>query len=684
MSTNPLVEANELPPFQSITAEQVEPAIRALVEANRQSLESLLASIKQPTWDSLVAPFEAQEDHLSQAWSPIGHLNSVMNSEALREGYTRALQLLTEYSTEVSQNPALYEAYQALADSEEYKSLSQAQQKTIEHSLRDFKLAGVALPAEKKARYAEIKQRLSELSTQFSNNVLDATQGWYKVINDEDELAGLPETALAMAEQAASSKNIDGYVLTLDIPSYLAVMTHADNRELRHEMYRAYCTRASSEGLAVGDKDPGQWNNDELIRETLRLRHEIAQLLGFNNYAERSLATKMANTPEEVVSFLTDLAEKALPAAKQEFAQLTLFAKEHYDVEILEAWDVAYYSEKQRQAIFNISEEELRPYFPAAKVIDGLFTVASRLFNISFKKDETVETWHADADFYRVLRDGKAIAGFYFDIYARENKRGGAWMDECRVRRATADGVQLPVAYLTCNFMAPTKEKPSLLTHNEVTTLFHEFGHGLHHMLTQIDCPAVSGINGVPWDAVELPSQFLENWCWEEEVIPLISAHYKSGEPLPKDLLDKLLKAKNYQSAMQTVRQIEFSLFDFRLHWEYNPENPRDPQALLDEVREQVAVTTPPSYNKFQNSFSHIFAGGYAAGYYSYKWAEVLSSDAFSLFEENGIFDSETATSFLENILQRGGSDEAMTLFTQFRGREPDIDPLLRHTGISK
>lgn len=683
-SSNPLLSLATLPPFNEIRPDHVLPAIEQIIEDNQTALSRQLSELSNVSYDLLVEALEEREDRLSRAWSPVGHLNAVMNSPDLRTVYAQAQQKLTEYSTALAQNEALYQAFEKLAASEEFKTLSAAQQKTVNNTLRDFRLAGVALPAEKKKRYGEIKQRLSELSTQFANNVLDATQGWYKQVDDVAALRGLPESALDSARQAAKARNLPGYLLTLDAPSYIAVMTYADDRALREEVYRAYVTRASSRGVAVGDQDPAVWDNQPLMEEILALRHELAQLLGFANYAERSLATKMAKTPQEVVDFLTGLAEKSRPAAEEEFAELKLFAAQHYGQEDLAAWDVAYYSEKQRQALFDFSEEEMRPYFPAAKVVSGLFEVVRRLFDVTVEEDPEVRTWHKDASYYRVLRNGKLIAGFYLDLYARDNKRGGAWMDECRVRRKTADGLQLPVAYLTCNFTPPTDERPSLLTHSEVTTLFHEFGHGLHHMLTQIDCASVSGINGVAWDAVELPSQFLENWCWQAEVIPMISAHYQTGEALPQEMLEKLLKAKNFQAAMHMVRQLEFAIFDFRLHLEYNPDSPRDIHSLLDEVRSQVAVVIPPSFNSFQNSFSHIFAGGYAAGYYSYKWAEVLSADAFSRFEEEGIFNEETALSFRQNILEKGGSEEALDLFVAFRGREPNPQALLRHSGIEE
>lgn len=683
-SDNPLLSSDALPAFDQIQPDHVLPAIESIIQDNQTALSEQLSRLTEISYNVLVEELESREDRLARAWSPVGHLNAVMNSPELREVYARAQQKLTEYSTALAQNEALFKAFEQLAASAEFEKLSTAQQKTVTNALRDFRLAGVALPPEQKKRYGEIKRRLSELSTRFANNVLDATQGWYKHVESAEGLKGLPDSALENARQAAKARNLSGYVITLDAPSYIAVMTHADDRSLREELYRAYVTRASSRGLAVGDQDPRAWDNQPLMEEILALRHELAQLLGFANYAERSLATKMAKSPQEVMDFLSALAEKSRPAAQEEFEQLKLFAEMHYGMKELAAWDIAYYSEKQRQALFDFSEEELRPYFPAPKVLDGLFAVAGRLFDISIEEDPAVKTWHPDASYYRVLRNDEVIAGFYLDLYARDNKRGGAWMDECRVRRKTTDGLQLPVAYLTCNFMPPTDSRPSLLTHSDVTTLFHEFGHGLHHMLTQIDCPSVSGINGVAWDAVELPSQFLENWCWQEEVIPMISAHYETGEPLPKEMLQKLLKAKNFQAAMQMVRQLEFAIFDFRLHLEYDPEAPRDIQSLLDEVRSQVAVVIPPSYNAFQNSFSHIFAGGYAAGYYSYKWAEVLSSDAFSRFEDEGIFNEETALSFRENILEKGGSEEPLDLFVRFRGREPSPQALLRHSGIEE
>ncbi|HCS66041.1 MAG TPA: oligopeptidase A [Cellvibrio sp.] len=680
--TNPLLAHHTLPPFSSIAAEQVTPAISELIEQGRAQLAQLLTDLPSPAWDTLVAPLEEQGDKLDQAWAPVSHLNSVVNSEELRKAYTESIALLTDYSTEFSQNEALYKAYQQLADSEEFAQLTQAQQQTINNALRDFRLGGVALNAADKKRFGDIQKRLSELSTQFSNNVLDATQAWFKHFESADALAGLPESALAQAAQAAAQKELPGYVITLDFPSYYAVIMYADNRALREEIYTAYVTRAS----ALSKKSDGtpitEFDNTALIAETLALRHELAQLLGFANYAERSLASKMAESPAQVLEFLTELAQKSKPYAERDYAELCEFAARNGCADV-QSWDTTYFSEKLRVEKYSVSQEELRPYFPAEKVIAGMFEVVRRLFGVEVKQIAEFDTYHPDVRFYHIFKNGEQVASFYLDLFARDKKKGGAWMADCRVRRKTATGVQLPVAFLTCNFTPPVGTTPSLLTHDEVTTLFHEFGHGLHHMLTQIDVAAVSGINGVAWDAVELPSQFMENWCWEPEAIPLISGHYQTGEPLPQLLLDKMLAAKNFQSGLQMIRQIEFSLFDFRLHAEYNPTAPQSAQDVLNQVRAQFAVIKPPAFNRFENSFSHIFAGGYAAGYYSYKWAEVLSADAYSRFEEEGIFNAQTGESFLQEILQQGGSRAPMDLFKNFRGREPNIDALLRHSGIT-
>lgn len=672
---NPLLESSELPPFSKILPEHVKPAIEAIIADNEKAVASLLASGTGIGWRSLQEPLDQLDDRLGQAWSPVGHMNAVVNSEALREAYNGCLPLLSEYSTRLGQNRQLFEAYQSLADSADFNQLDSAQQKVINDNLRDFRLAGVALEDDKKTRYGEIKKQLSELTSKFSDNVLDATMAWSKLITDESELAGLPESALAGARQLAESKEKEGWLLNLDFPSYFPVMTYCDNRELRKEVYTAFSTRASDQG-----PNGGAFDNTENIREILKLRHELARLLGFENYAEYSLATKMAESPDKVVEFLQDLAAKSKLQAEKELAELTAFAKAEFGIEGLEAWDVGYYGEKLRQQRYAISQEELRPWFPAEKVIAGMFDVVNRLFGIEFETVDNVDTWHKDVRFFNITRQGEVIGRFYLDLYAREHKRGGAWMDVCRSRWKLDDKLQLPVAYLTCNFTPPVGDKPALLTHDEVVTLFHEFGHGLHHMLTRVDYAAISGISGVAWDAVELPSQFMENWCWEKDGLAIISGHFDTGEPLPEAKLNKLLAAKNFQSAMMMVRQLEFSLFDFKLHKEYR--DSIDVQSVLDEVRKQVAVVIPPSFNRFQNSFSHIFAGGYAAGYYSYKWAEVLSADAFSRFEEEGIFNRETGESFLHEVLEKGGSAEPMELFVNFRGREPEIDALLRHSGI--
>ena len=675
--SNPLLQTSELPPFSSIKPEHVKPAVEEIIADSEKAIEKLLSEEKTFNWATLQEPMDALDERLSQAWSPVGHMNAVVNSDALRDAYNGCLPLLSEYSTKMGQNKALYDAYVALSEAGDFDALDKAQKKVINNNLRDFKLAGVALPEEKKVRYGEIKKRLSEITSKFSDNVLDATMAWSKLVTDESELSGLPESALAGAKQLAQAKgNNEGWLFNLDFPSYLPVMTYADNRELRKEVYTAFSTRASDQG-----PNAGEFDNTDNINEILKLRHELAQLLDFNNYAEYSLATKMADSTDKVLEFLEDLAAKSKPQAEKELAELQAYAKEEFGAEDLQAWDITYYGEKLRQQRYAISQEELRPWFPAEKSVDGMFSVVEKLYGITFEQVEGIDVWHKDVRFFNVCRDGEVIGRFYLDLFAREHKRGGAWMDVCRGRHTLNDTVQLPVAYLTCNFTPPVGDQPALLTHDEVVTLFHEFGHGLHHMLTKVDYAAVAGISGVAWDAVELPSQFMENWCWEEEGLALISGHFETGEPLPKDKLDKLLAAKNFQSAMMMVRQLEFSLFDFKLH--KNVADGQSVQAVLDEVRKQVAVIVPPAFNRFQHGFSHIFAGGYAAGYYSYKWAEVLSADAFSKFEEDGIFNRETGESFLHEILEKGGSAEPMELFVNFRGREPQVDALLRHSGIA-
>ncbi len=679
LQDNPLFTMTGLPPFSKITPAHVEPAVKAAIELCRESIEQVLAQGAPYTWDSLVIPLEESDDKLNRIFSPVSHLNGVLNSEELRQAYEACLPALSEYSTWVGQNADLYQAYQQIADSAEFKQLTDVQQKVINDALRDFKLSGIALAPEQQQRYGEISKRLSELGSNFSNNVLDATAGWTKVITDEKELAGLPQSAIDAAKAMAQDKELDGYLFTLDFPSYLPVLTYADNAKFREEMYTAFSTRASDQG-----PNANQWDNSDVINETLALRHELAQLLGFDSFADKSLATKMAEKPQQVVDFLEDLAAKSKPQAERDLAELKAFAKEHYNATDLQVWDMAYYGEKLKQHTYAISDEELRPYFPEDKAVAGLFEVVSRLYGLTITEQTDVDVWHKDVKFYNISdRNGEHRGGFYFDLYARQNKRGGAWMADCLDRRIKASGeLQDPVAFLTCNFNKPVGDKPALFTHDELVTLFHEFGHGLHHMLTKIDISAVSGISGVPWDAVELPSQFLENWCWQEEALAFISGHFETGEPLPKAMLDKLLAARNYHSAMQMIRQLEFSLFDFKLHLNFDSQTGARVGEVLDEVRQQYSVVIPPSFNRFQHGFSHIFAGGYAAGYYSYKWAEVLSADAFSRFEDEGIFNRETGLSFLESVLEQGGSQEPMALFKNFMGREPKVDALLRHSGI--
>ena len=678
--SNPLLTMSGLPPFAQIKPEHVEPAIDSLLAENRRTVEQLLSGTNNYTWDNLVQPLEDMDDRLSRAWSPVSHMNSVMNSEALRDAYNACLPKLSEYGTEMGQNVGLYEAYKAVKDSSDYDRLDTAQKKVIENALRDFHLSGVDLPNDKKDRFKEIRQQLSQLTTKFEENVLDATQGWTRQVEDEARLAGLPESAQAMAKQAAAQKELNGWLFTLDFPSYFAVMTYADDRDLRSEMHEAFVTRASDQG-----PNAGKWDNSQVMEDILALRHELAQLLGYNSYAERSLVTKMADTPERVLGFLHDLAKRSKPVADKELHELEEFARIEHGVAKLEPWDIGYYSEKLRQHTYAISQEELKPYFPETSVINGMFGVVKRLYGISIKQVDGTEVWHPDVRFYEIrAEDGTLRGEFYLDLYARENKRGGAWMDDCIGRKRNADqSVQTPVAYLTCNLTPPIGEDPALFTHDEVITLFHEFGHGLHHMLTSVDHVGVSGINGVAWDAVELPSQFMENWCWEKQALDLIASHFKTGKNIPDELYNKMYAARNFQAGMQMMRQLEFALFDFRLHLEFDPAVGARIQQTLDELRQEVAVIKPAAYNRFQHGFTHIFAGGYAAGYYSYKWAEVLSADAFSLFEEEGIFNHQTGLKFLHAVLEQGGTREPMELFVEFRGREPRIDALLRHSGIA-
>jgi oligopeptidase A len=676
---NPLLNPGALPAFSKISPEMIRPAIERIIDDNRQRVAQLVES-ENTTWEGLIEPLSLLEDRLSKAWSPIRHLNSVKSSEPLRDAYNECLPLLSEYATEMSQNRYLFQVYQKIANSPDFLNLSDAQKKAVNDSLKHFKLGGVDLEGANKERYQQLQKDLSELQSSFENNVLDATQSWEMLISDEQELKGLPGYALEMTSQLARQNDQPGFRLTLDMPCYIAVITYAQSRTLRKQIYDAYATRASDQGIT--DK---KWNNAANMVEILEKRQEKAKILGFDNYAEYSLETKMARSVKQVIDFLNDLALRSKAAAygevreRQEYAESLGFEGE------LQAWDYAYYGEKLKQHHYQISEEDLKPYFSDENVINGLFEIVKRLYRVKIKKSiSKVDVWDESVGFYEIHdSDGELKGQFYLDLYARENKRGGAWMDECANRYRINSHIQIPVAYLTCNLTPPVGDNPALFTHDEVITLFHEFGHGLHHMLTKIDIPDVAGINGVEWDAVELPSQFMENFCWQKEALILFAKHFQTGEVLPDDLFDKMVAAKNFQSALQMLRQLEFSLFDIYLHQQPEVKSERQIQQILDQVRDEVSVVKTTKINRFQNGFSHIFAGGYAAGYYSYKWAEVLSADAFSEFEESGIFDGDTGQKFLHCILEQGGSRPAMELFKCFRGREPSIDALLQHSGIT-
>ena len=677
--TNPLLDQNGLPPFSKIKPEHVKPAIETLLTESRQLVEQLLQQYSRYNWDNLIEPLAAMDDRINRAWSPVSHMNSVVNSEALRDAYNECLPILSEYGTEMGQHEGLYRAYRQIADGEEYQRLDTAQKKVIDNALRDFRLSGIELDQIARDRYKAIQQELSKLTSRYSDNVMDATHAWQKQLTDEALLSGLPDSARDLAKQTAVQRELEGWVFTLEFPSYYPVLTYADNRELREELYTAYVTRASDQGPHAG-----QWDNTETMEQIMALRHEAAQLLEYGNYAERSLATKMAESTEHVMRFLEDLAQRSRPAAQQELDEVRHFARELHGRDELFAWDIAYYSEKLRQKKYAISQEELKPYFPEPRVVSGLFAIVERLYGLQIESVTGIDSWHEDVAFYRIHDASGDIRGeFYLDLHARPQKRGGAWMDECISRRRSASGLQLPVAYLICNFSPPIGDKPALFTHDEVITLFHEFGHGLHHMLTKIDYAGVSGISGVAWDAVELPSQFMENWCWEREALDLFSGHFESGKKIPETLYQRMQQARNYQSAMQMIRQLEFAIFDLRIHRDYSNESGARIHDTLNAVREQIAVIDVPAFNRFENGFTHIFGGGYAAGYYSYKWAEVLSADAFSAFEENGIFCRDTGNKFLQCILEQGGSRDPMELFREFRGREPSIDALLRHSGLA-
>jgi oligopeptidase A len=675
MMNNPVLNRQSLPLFDQIKPDHISPAIESILKEANTLIESLKKKSATASWENFVEPIEIISEKISRAWGQIEHLNAVVNSDNLRKAYNDNLIKLTEFYTNLSQDESLYKKYQSLKDGEAFKSLTSSQKRIIDNVLREFKLGGAELNETDKKRFKAIQEKLAKLSTQFEENILDATNEFSIFVDNLDELRGIPEENIRKALADAKEDKREGYKFTLHFPSYLPVMQYADSRPLREKLYHAYATRASE--LASPEFD-----NTKLIEEILALRYESSKLLGFKNFTEMSLVTKMAKSSEEVISFLMDLANKAKPFALKDMDELKSFSKT-LNIEKLEAWDVAYVSEKLRQAKYSFSENEVKQYFPEHRVLKGLFKVVETIFKLKIIKSDA-PTWHKDVSFYSIKNeDDELIGQFYFDLYARNHKRGGAWMDEAISRYKNSLESSHPVAFLTCNFSSPSENKPALFSHDDVITLFHEFGHGLHHMLTTVDDYSISGIKGVEWDAVELPSQFMENFCWEWEVVKHMTEHVDNKDPLPKTLFDKMIEAKNFQSGMQTLRQIEFSLFDIRLHTEYSNQNKINPLTLLETIRDEIAVVRPPSWNRFPNSFSHIFAGGYAAGYYSYKWAEVLASDAFSLFEEQGILSSHAGQKFKNEVLSKGGSRPAMESFVAFRGREPSVDALLRHNGMA-
>lgn len=671
---NPLLGQTDIPRFNDIRAEHIQPALETIINDNRAAIEAL---IEQGTanWEHFVQPFEELDERLSRMWDAASHLNSVLDDETFRDSYRNCLPLISDYTTDIAQDERIYRLFQKVHDNPDFESLSVAQRKIVDNALRDFRLSGVSLPVDKKQRFKAIQSELSTLNNQYDQNLLDATDAYSLHIEDEAAFKGLPDTALALAREEAGNRGLDGCVFTLKAPSYIPFIMFCEDRDLRRQMYEAFVTRASDAGPFAG-----QWDNAPVIDETLALRRESAGLLDFEDYVAYALETRMAKNGNEVLEFLNKLAGQSRPAALKEFDELQQFAGERGSSD-LAAWDVPFWSEKLRQQKYAISQEDLRPWFPLDRVLQGLFDVARRLYGLHIQQQQDAPVWHEDVRFYTITdQNGLNRGRFYLDLYARKGKRGGAWMGDGISRKQLDGSVQSPLAWLVTNFSPPLGNQPSLLTHDEVITLFHEFGHGLHHMLTQVDFPAVAGINGVPWDAVELPSQMMENWCWQDEVLEMISGHIDTGAPLPKDMVARLQAAKDFQAGMQLIRQLEFALFDMRIHLD---KDATPVQETLDTVRREVAVIIPPDFNRFQNGFSHIFAGGYASGYYSYSWAEVLSADAFSLFEENGIFDRKTGHAFLENILEQGGSQEPMDLFVAFRGREPEIDAFLRHRGLA-
>ncbi|HAT6325231.1 TPA: M3 family metallopeptidase [Legionella pneumophila] len=664
-----------LPQFSHIKIEHFKSHLDALLKNHLEEIDRLLKENHHYTWDNLIYPLDSLADELERFWSPLAHMHAVMDSEAIRESYEACLPLLSAYDAAIGHNQDLYEAIKSI----DQHSLNPAQKKIIADSIQDFELSGVALSKANKKRFEAIQSRLAELSSKFENNVLDATHAYTIHITEAERVAGLPEHALNTAKELAHEKGLDGFVLTLEYPCFQAVITHAEDRALREEMYRAYITRASDQG-----PNAGTFDNTPLIDEILSLRHEKAELLGFNNFAELSLATKMAASTNQVTEFIYDLISRTRDKGKTEFRQLEVFAQDKWNLSPVNPWDVAYLSEKRRQDLYSLSQEELRPYFPQPKVMQGLFAIVKKLFGMSIEEIEGVDVWHKDVQCYCIVDESNQTRGYiYTDLFARPHKRNGAWMDSMQSRRKLEDGtVQLPIATLTCNFAKPSANRPAMLSHDEVVTLFHEFGHCLHHVLTQVDYLGGSGINGVEWDAVELPSQFFENWCWDEHALSLLTSHVDTGETLPSALYERLIAAKNFQSAMAMLRQMEFALFDFRIHQEYQTGKASYVANILADVRSKTSVVPIVPYNRFQHSFSHIFGGGYAAGYYSYMWAEVLSSDAFARFEEEGIFNPKTGHDFLKSILEAGGSRKAADAFIEFRGRPATIDALLRHNGI--
>jgi oligopeptidase A len=680
MSTeNPLLSDASLPAFSRIGAADVVPAIDAILADYQAGIERLTAAGAPRDFVHVMLEQERLDQRLSRAWAPVSHLHAVADTRELRAAYEQAEEKITDFASALGQNRDLYAKVQAVADAPDFAQRSRPERALVEHALRDFKLSGVALEEPARTRFRDIANELSKLTTAFSNAVLDATDAWQEHIQDERDLAGIPESGRAVLREYAREHELDGWLVTLKQPAVQAVLTYADNRSLRERVYWAYQTRASDQG-----PDAGKFDNSERMEKILALRHEAAQLLGFANAAEESLATKMAETPNEVLTFLRDLIARAKPVAQHELEELRAFARSELGLEILESWDVAYASEKLRLARYALDEEQLKAYFPLPSVMDGMFALAGKLYGISVEPArEPVDTWHPDVRYCEV-RDagGTAIAGVYLDLYARSGKRGGAWMDVCRARFRDGDGVQLPIAFLTCNFAPPSGERPSLLTHDDVQTLFHEFGHGLHHMLTRIDLPSIGGIDGVEWDAVELPSQFMENFCWNRQALDLFAKHWSTGERLPDELFDKMLAARHFQAGMFLCRQLEFGLFDFLLHANYDPARGARVMETLEAARREAAVLHPPAWQRFPHAFTHIFAGGYAAGYYSYLWAEVLSADVFGAFEEHGVIDAATGARFRDEFLGVGASRPALESFVAFRGRTPQPDALLHSYGL--